>query len=1100
MRFARSRFADARSASGHPHSPLPTAATMPAMAVWQCASCGGENPDGMRFCGHCGSPADATAKPATSAPSAPPPPADDAEEEREAALTAFASDRIDPGGAGMTEERRLITAMFADLSGFTPLSEKLDAEELLEVIDPIITALSNLVGRYGGYVEKFAGDALLALFGAPIAHEDDATRAIQVSIEMHEELARLRQTMGENGEGLTLHIGIASGRGIARMIGSKVRMDYAVLGDSVILAQRLESATPSGQTYVSEATHELAQDRFEMVPVPPLTLKGKAEPVPAWRLMGVRASKEQRSGLVGRRHAPLVGRDHELAVGRSTLDRLVGGQGTGILAVVGEPGVGKSRLTEEIRGAAGGLGIDWMEARCLSYGAGLAYWPFLDLLRRELGIEPDAPCEAATERLSLELERLGVAESAPFIARLIGIASPAELEDLEPEALRRGLHDAIREWLRARAAHAPTMLAIEDAHWADPSSSKLIEELSTLSADAPIGFYLTSRPPMPSWLGSADIDREAVATLEIGQLDLEAIGRLVDHVIDGRAPWALGEMVADRSAGNPFFAQEIVRSLQDAGTLYQEGGTWRLRSEWNVSDVPATIEGVLAARLDGLPASAQGTLAVASVIGRRVAVALLERVTGEPAITGRDVEQLLTAGMLDPVAGTDAVVMFHHALIGDVAYGRLLRRRRRELHRRTAEAAEALYGTNDESIELLARHLYLGEGGPRAIDYLMRAAERAERLFANEEAIIHLRRAEELASGPEASERLLDIRLDLGDLQELIGAYEDAQETYQRILERESDVRAWRGLSSVHRVRGEYHEAMRVLDDAFSRPELASQDLRPLWLERGWNRTSAEAMGDAIAALREGLAVREDASDPMAGQLLIELARAESYAGSLHSALEHAQRALAIAQQHKDLRAETTALRVLGLVQQSLGQLEEAAASLRRDLELARRIGSVEAIGGALINLGLVERDRGNMAEAIVCDRGAIEIFERVQHGAGRAIGYANLADKLRRAGELEEAEAFAHRAHDLAEEIDHAMTRADSVQILGEISLARGDHEEAAHLAESSAELFLAADANPGAAEAFELAERAWRAAGNENRATESAARVRELSEIESA
>ncbi len=1070
------------------------------MAVWQCASCGGENPEGMRFCGHCGTPAADAPAPIPAAPPAPEAPPED---EREAALTAFASDRIDPTGAGMTEERRLITALFADLSGFTPLSEKLDAEELLEVIDPIITALSDLVGRYGGYVEKFAGDALLALFGAPIAHEDDATRALQVSIDMHEELRRLRQTMGEHGEGLTLHIGIASGRGIARMIGSKVRMDYAVLGDSVILAQRLESATPSGETYVSDATHELAQDRFVMEPVPPLTLKGKAEPVPAWRLIGVREASAQRSGLVGRRQVPLIGRERELSAAAPTFDRLAGGKGAEMLAVVGEPGVGKSRLTEELKRGAEKRGIGWLEARCLSYGAGLAYWPFVDLLRRELGFTEHDPAEAAAAVMTLRLTELGVPSAAPFISRLTGVAAPSELEDLEPEALRRGLHEAVGDWLRARSSRAPNVLAVEDAHWADASSIRLIEELGELSSSAAVGMYITSRPPVPEWLVAEHEDRAPTTVLDVGQLDGAAVGELVDQVIGGSAPPALQQMVAERSAGNPFFAQEIVRSLQDAGSLTQdEDGRWRLRSEWTAAEVPATIEGVLAARLDALPPSAQTTVAVASVIGRRVLIPLLEGVTGDADQTSADLATLVDAGLLDPIDGGDGrTLMFHHALIGDVAYSRLLRRRRRELHLRTAEVAEELYGTSDESIELLARHLYLGGAGERAIDYLVRAATRAARLFANDESIIHLRRAEELAGKEtDAPDRLLDIRLRLGDLQELVGAYEDAEATYRRALEVHSDVRAWRGLSSVQRVRGAYTEAMRVLDDAFARPELAEQDLRPLWLERGWNLTSTEAMGDAIAALKEGLDVQPDAADPMAGQLLIELARAESYAGLLHPALEHARRSLAIAQQHEDLRAETTALRVLGLVQHGLGQLEEAAISLRRDLELARRIGSVEAIGGALINLGLVERDRGNMDEAIVCDRGAIETFERVRHGAGRAIGYANLADKLRRAGELDEAETFAHRAHDLAEEIGHAMTRADSVQILGEISLARGDHEEAAQLAESSAELFLAADANPGAAEAFELAERAWRAAGNETRATESAARVRELSEVESA
>ena len=556
-------------------------------------------------------------------------------------------------------------------------------------------------------------------------------------------------------------------------------------------------------------------------------------------------------------------------------------------------------------------------------------------------------------------------------------------------------------------------------------------------------------------------------------------------------------MVAERSAGNPFFAEEIVRSLSESDALAEgPDGRWGLRKPRDADDVPVTIEGVLSARLDALGPTAQRTLAVGSVIGRRVDLRLLERVVDSNDGLDADLRALVAAGMLDPVDGGDAILQFHHALIADVAYGRLLRRRRRELHRRTAEAAESLYGAGDESIDFLARHLYLAEAGPPAIDYLERAAERARRLFANDEAIIHLERAEELAvRDPADTDVLVRIRLALGDLQELVGAYEDAESTYRRALDAGTDVRAWRGLASVHRVRGRYSEAMRLLDEAFADERLAAHDLRPLWLERGWSLTSTEAMGEAIAALERGIAVRPDSDDSMAGELLIELARAESYAGRLEAALGHAERALAIAEHNADLRAETAALRVLGLVQHDLGRLEDAAASLRRDLELARRIGSVEAIGGALINLGLVERDRGEMETAIACDREAIATFERVQHGAGRAIGYANLADKLRRAGELDEAEAFAHRAHDLADEIGHAMTRADAVQILGEISLARGAHEEAVTLAERSAALFLAADARPGAAEAYELAERAWRAAGDEERAAASAARVQELS-----
>ncbi|HYI23503.1 MAG TPA: adenylate/guanylate cyclase domain-containing protein, partial [Candidatus Limnocylindrales bacterium] len=996
----------------------------------------------------------------------------------------------DPTGTSMTEERRLVTALFADLSGFTPLSERLDAEELLEVIDPIITALSDIVGRYGGYVEKFAGDALLALFGAPVAHEDDATRALEVSIEMHRELARLRGTLGENGEGLTLHIGIASGRGIARMIGSQVRMDYAVLGDSVILAQRLESATPSGQTYISQSTYEIVQDRFDLEPVPPLTLKGKAEPVAAWRLLGSRRAADQRSGLAGRRHAPLLGRAREVAHLVGAIDRLAGGGGTEIVGIVGEPGVGKSRLVDEARRIAAEQEITWLDARCLSYGAALPYWPISDLLSRELGIAGDDSASSKLEALA-GVKGLDAPDASSYIATLLGIPPPVELAEVEPEAFRRGLHDAVRAWLRARATSGGVILAIEDVHWADASTISLMADLAAPDAVGALGIWGTSRPPAPAWLATM---------VEVGQLDAAAIGELVDYVIGGVSAPELGAVIADRSAGNPFFAEEIVRSLSESGSLVNDrGGQWRLRETEDAAEVPATIEGVLSARIDALGPSTQSTLAVASVIGRRVDLRLLERVTNNPAALGQDLEALVGAGLLDPIDGGDDILQFHHALIADVAYGRLLRRRRRQLHQRTAEAAEALYGSGDESVEFLARHLYLGDGGARAVAYLERAAARAARLFANEEAIIHLRRAEKLAAtDPSHDDVLLRVRLTLGDLQEVVGAYDDAEATYRRVLEGQPLVRAWRGLASVHRVRGRYAEALRTVEEAFADERLIGQDLRPLWLERGWSLTSTEAMGEAIAALEQGIVTEPDGVDPVAGELLIELARAESYAGRLDRALEHAAKALAIAQGNGDLRAETTVLRVLGLVQHDLGFLDQAAVSLRRDLELARRVGSVEAIGGALINLGLVERDRGEMDTAIACDREAIATFERVNHGAGRAIGYANLADKLRRAGELEEAEIFAHRAYDLADEIGHAMTRADAVQILGEISLARGAHDQAVALAEQSAELFLAADARPGAAEAHELAERAWRAAGDEERAAASAARVRELSEGE--
>ncbi|MDQ3893874.1 MAG: adenylate/guanylate cyclase domain-containing protein, partial [Actinomycetota bacterium] len=244
------------------------------MSRWTCGSCGAENVPGTRFCGYCG-----------------------------VAATVRAP-----------EERRLVTALFADLSGFTSLAERLDAEQLLEVIDPIIAALTAVVSRYEGYVEKYAGDALLALFGAPVAHDDDPDRALHAALDMHDELGRICATLPRDGHNLTLHVGVASGHAIARMLGGRGRADYGVLGDAVILAQRLEAAAPAGETYVGETTVQLTRRRFDFEPVGELTLKGKSEPVPAWRVRGARSEPAPDAG-------GLVGRAREVALIDEVVDR-----------------------------------------------------------------------------------------------------------------------------------------------------------------------------------------------------------------------------------------------------------------------------------------------------------------------------------------------------------------------------------------------------------------------------------------------------------------------------------------------------------------------------------------------------------------------------------------------------------------------------------------------------------------------------------------------------------------------------------------------------------------------------------------------------------
>ncbi|MDX6400808.1 MAG: hypothetical protein QOF27_1414 [Gaiellaceae bacterium] len=987
------------------------------MSTWVCAKCGGENPEGMKFCGHCGGAA-----------------AQDVADALRSFVSGPVADKLVESGGTLPHERRLITALFADVSGFTALADRLDPEQLLEVIDPVIAGLSTVVSRYGGYVEKFAGDALMALFGAPVSHEDDAARAVRVALEMHTELGRMVDELPHQAK-LTLHVGINSGHGIARILGSEARMDYAVLGDSVILAQRLESAAPPGETYVSEATVQLTKGEFEFESVGLLELKGKSEPVSAWKLVG----SATRTAPTPTPAIQLIGREAELA----EIDAYLRSP-DGVLLLAGEPGLGKSRLVEAARSRATELQLAWREARCLSYGAGLAYWPFAELVRTAADVPPD-----------------------PHFDRLLGEDT---LADLEPEAFRRGLHDAFLRWL---GNSEDSVLALEDLHWADASTLALTDEL----ARAGVNLFLTARPEN----GLPDLPGRR---LELTPLGPEGAAAIASATLGGRPSADLEALLVERTGGNPFFVQELTRALRETGRIAPYNGGWRLVGEVQPEDVPPTIEGVLASRIDLLGRSAAEALGTAAVIGRRIPMELFRSVS--PELKDETVIELTRAGMLDQV--DDDTVSFHHALVQDVAYARLLRRRRREVHLRVAEVAELLYGSGDDVVGLLARHLYLGGAGERAVTYLIRAAERAKGLFANAEAILHLQHAAQVVPDDQ------DIALALADLQELVGDYDDALRLYMRWIELQGDVPAWRGAVATLRKRGQYLEALELLNDAFGAEHLRGRDLRLLWLEGAWTLAVCGLYDQAMDVAQVGLEVGEEARDSIAGQLLLQLTRAETIAGLAEQAVTHGVEAEEIFEKEGDLRGLATTLRLLGDAYFARGKHDEAVDALRRGLAIAEKVGNVEEIGGCLINLGLIELRRGDYKAAIAYDRRAIEEFERVSHASGRTVAYANLAEMLTETGEFDEALVYCARALDLARSTGNLLVVADATKIGAGIRLRRGELEAAAIQAEEAGNLFLESGAGPYAAEAFDLASEALAADGRKERADELKARARSL------
>ena len=437
---------------------------------------------------------------------------------------------------------------------------------------------------------------------------------------------------------------------------------------------------------------------------------------------------------------------------------------------------------------------------------------------------------------------------------------------------------------------------------------------------------------------------------------------------------------------------------------------------------------------------------------------------------------LVRAGFLDRSDGA-GVALFHHPLVQDAAYGRLLRRQRVQLHLRVAEAAEQLYGAGDDSLALLARHLYLG-GAPEALDYLMRAAGVAKRLFANDEAIVHLRRAAEVGERERRDDVLPGILFELGDLVELRGDFEEAFDLYRRSRDATGEMRAWLGMASTLRKRGRYSEALDTLEAAEATLPASDPDHGKLGLERARTLVMARRFGDAAEMLSGALGAAEPGS-VHAGYLMLLLSRAELALGRPESSVSLGREAHRILEAQGDERGMVAALRNLGGVYGTLGRMEQAATALRQGVVLGERIGNTEELAACLLNLGMVELRLGQIDEAIRCDLRAIEELERMGHESGVINGYANLASALVRAGRLDEALAYAGRTLEAAHRVGDQLAVADSYLTQATVYLAQGQAAAAGSRAEEAAELFGRLGATPPRLEALHLAAEAWKAAG---------------------
>jgi class 3 adenylate cyclase/predicted ATPase/Tfp pilus assembly protein PilF len=1005
-----------------------------------CPSCGVENPPGARFCTACGTELSST--PARAAADEP-----------------------------LPEERRKATVLFADLSGYTAVSERLDPERIKTLVDRALRRLGEEVERYGGTIDKYIGDNVMGVFGAPVSHEDDPERAVRAGLAMQAAMDEINERIAPDiGASFALRVGVNSGEVLAGRIGD----GYTVIGDPVNVAARLQAAAKPGTVTVGELTHRLTRSAIEYVELEPLELKGKAEPVPAWE--AVRAVVRGRAPRGARSSTPLVGRDAESELLISQYERVVREQRPHMVTVIGQAGVGKSRLLRELALRVGELEPPPAVrlGSCPAYGSGLAYWALGEIVRGTFEIVDTDDAEMAWRKLSRGIEDVvdpADTEEAPqrlaaALGRPLGIEpapSPGlDPEPEEPQQTRDRLFSAVRMLLDAATRRQPMVFAVEDIHWADEGMLDLIEYLARW-ARGPVLMLCLARDELldrrPGWGGG----RLNATTMTLEPLPREHVRELVTTLMPAPGGRSLGadlvDQIAERSGGNPLFAEEMVNRILEGDGADTEA-------------LPETVHSVLAARLDSLPRDERRVLQGASVVGQTFWAGSVgfgdEKIDVVGALAALQEKDLIVATAGSRLAG-EREYAFKHVLIRDVAYATLPKAVRARRHLEVGEFISARAADRSEGVVAMVAEHYsraanLGAAADlepgeierisaRALEALEAAGDASAGFYSNREAQAHYETALELeaaldpARRARIAEKLGDVALRLGRIERAIRAWEECLEHH-------------RGEETLAKV-GDLHRKIGA----------------GLW-QKGDREGSIEHYQSGIDLLKDG-------------PPCIELVRLYEEAASLYMhtgdnmlAIYASEKALRLAERLGEAAAASRAHGIFGRVFGRIGDSERARENLERSVELARESDPAEAIR-ALFALGYhfeiseadyeearraydaaleLARTTGDLPSqvevhaslaALAIHRGDWEAAERETEASATLADREGLAGKLCfpysmrgvllwHRGELGEAARLLERAFENAEQVGRSEVAFESLHWLATVQRDRADHADA--------------------------------------------------------
>src|SRR5262245_14516533 len=981
-----------------------------------CAACGRALESSEKFCGSCGTPVTGASGLAERAPATYTPP--------------HLAEKILGSRAALEGERKQVTVLFADVKGSMELAEQLDPEEWHRIIDRFFTVLAAGVHRFEGTVNQFTGDGIMALFGAPIAHEDHAQRACWAALHLRDELRRYGDEL-RLGRGLnfSMRMGLNSGEVVVGTIGDDLRMDYTAQGHTVGLAQRMEQLAEAGRAYLTEHTAKLVAGYFRLRDLGRLTVKGTAEPLRVFDLEGPGTLGSRLDASRARGFTRFVGRAAETTFLETALAQAVGGEAQ-VVGVVGEAGVGKSRLCLELVQRWRARHVPVYEAHCLSHGRALPFLPILQLFRSYFDITERDDAAAARRKIAGTLVLLDdrFREALPLVFDFLGVPDPERpLPRMDPDARQRQLVGLVGEIAHARSAREPAVILIDDLHWIDPASDALLGHLLDAVGGTRTLVLLNFRPEYQGeWVWRPDYHR--VALRPLGH---EATEELLTALL-GTDPSlaAVRARIGERAGGNPFFSEELVQSLVEAGPLAGTPGAYRWAGGTADPTIPATVQAVLAARIDRLPEAAKAVLQTAAVIGREFTEPVLRRVVEGPAEALAGALAALTRCELvfEQALYPEAAYAFKHPLTHEVAYRSQLAERRRRVHARVAEAlADLGAGSLDERSALLAHHWEEAGDALQALRWHARAGEWLG-TRAPVEAMRHWQAVRRLLpEAPESPETL-----DLGttaclwvlNLQWRVGLSE--QEVAQAFAE---------GTALAKRS-----------GDLVARTRLLETYGIAIALVAGRYR-------EGLTHIEEALALVEKTGD-LGRRVVLHQRRSylHSVMGNPAETLRACERGMALAGGDIHVGAEWTGytpyllmMVVQGSSLMAIGRLAEASAVLERTERLALEHGDEEAVASARYFASDTAVRLGDIEAALRHATRAVEVGERIASTFFRAFGSSTLATALAEAGEWDEAIAVAERELDVLRQQNRVVfLELLLVAALARARLGAGDHGRA--------------------------------------------------------